>query len=260
MSIVIAIRTAKRIDTIEEHTLNVIKALGYPVYIFCPEDEIKQYKKRFRGKGYKIVDGGSEGTHLCNQKIVDYFPDGKRVVQMDDDVKSFVEWDGEKFVDACLNRYIERGFELCDMYDLKLFGFYPVKNGYFMKNKDEYSKGLQFIMGGIHGFVNDKNLRTQDNYRDDYERSILNYINYGGCIRFNYVKVDNIIYVNKGGQAKLRTLESMKASCDYMLSTYPDYCRLKKCKSKYPEIAIKTKAYAKPSIEDRLLKSLQGIR
>ncbi len=254
--IVIAIRTAKRIDTIEEHTLKFIKDLGYEVYIFCPNFEIKEYRKKFHKEKYKIRDGGSEGTHLCNQKIVDCFPIGKKIVQMDDDIKGFYKYSTEegKFIDADLKYYIEEGFKLCEENNFKLFGFYPVKNGYFMKGKEEYSKGLQFIMGGIHGFINDKGLRTVDNYRDDYERSILNYIKYGGSIRFNYVKCDNIIYVNQGGQAKLRTIEKMTNSCDYMTSTYPQYCRPKKCKSPYPEIAIKSKPY---TIEHHLLANLR---
>ncbi len=243
---VIAIRTAKRINSIEEQTLKFVKDLGFDIYIFCPDFEIKEYRQKFKGKGYKIRDGGSEGTHLCNEKIVNYFPNDKRIVQMDDDVKGLYKKnsDTNKFEDADLKYYIEEGFKLCDENDFRLFGFYPVKNGYFMKGKEEYSTGLQFIMGGIHGFINDKKLQTKDNYRDDYERTILNYIKYGGCIRFNYVKVDNIIYVNQGGQAKLRTIEKMKKSCDYMTSTYPEYCRNKKCKSPYPEIAIKNKPYS----------------
>ena len=242
--IIIAIRTAKRIDTIEQHTLKLIdeQGLPYPVYIFCPEDEKREYLKKYKGK-YRITNGGSEGTHLCNQKIVDYFAGNKKIVQMDDDIKGFLEWDGKQFITGDLQDYIEEGFRLCEENGFKLFGFYPVKNGYFMKDLPAVSKGLQFCMGGIHGFINDKSLRTTDNYRDDYERCILNYKKFGGCIRFNYCKADNIIYVNEGGQAKSRTIDNMKASTDYMVNTYPEYCAVKKCKSKFPEIKILNKPY-----------------
>lgn len=30
----------------------------------------------------------------------------------------------------------------------------------------------------------------------------------------------------------------MQESVDYMINNYPEYCRIKKCKSKYPEISI----------------------
>ena len=111
-------------------------------------------------------------------------------------------------------------------------------------------------MGGIHGFINDKSLRTIDNYRDDYERCILNYLKFGGCIRFNKCKADNIIYVNEGGQAKSRTIDNMTASTEYMTNTYPEYCRVKKCKSPYPEIQIKNKNYC---IKNHLEKQLNLI-
>ena len=253
--IVIAIRTAKRIDTIEEHTLKIIKDLPYKVYIFCPESEKKEYLKKYKGK-YTITDGGDKGTHLCNQKIVDYFRGNKNIIQMDDDIKSFLEWDGKNFVDGDLQHYIEEGFRLIKENNFKLFGFYPVKNGFFMKDLPEVSKGLQFCMGGIHGFINDKSLRTIDNYRDDYERCILNYLKYGGCIRFNKCKVDNVIYVNEGGQAKTRTIDNMTASTEYMTTTYPNYCRVKKCKSPYPEIQIKNQKY---NIQYHLWKQLDLI-
>jgi len=151
--IVIAIRTANRINTIEEHTLKVIKDLPYKVYIFCPENEKRDYLKKYKGK-YTITNGGDEGPHLCNQKIVDYFTINKKIVQMDDDIKEFLEWNGEKFINGNLQHYIEEGFRLCERENYKLFGFYPDKD------LQDVSKGLQLCKGGIHGFINDKSLRT----------------------------------------------------------------------------------------------------
>ena len=238
MEIKLVIRTCKRIDTIEKHTLKLIENLSYKTYIFCPKDEIPLYWNKF-GDKYTYIDGGNEGTHICNLKILEYFDDGEKIVQFDDDVIEFVQWNNiNKFEDADLNYYINEGFKLCDENNFKLFGFYPVKNGYFMQNLKEISYGLQFIMGGIHGFINDKLLKTYDNCRDDYERTILNYLKFGGCIRFNKVKANNIIYKNEGGHAKKRDLINMQESVDYMINNYPEYCRIKKCKSKYPEISI----------------------
>jgi hypothetical protein len=222
--IVIAIRTANRINTIEEHTLKVIKDLPYKVYIFCPENEKRDYLKKYKGK-YTITNGGDEGPHLCNQKIVDYFTINKKIVQMDDDIKEFLEWNGEKFINGNLQHYIEEGFRLCERENYKLFGFYPDKD------LQDVSKGLQLCKGGIHGFINDKSLRTIDNYSDDYERCILNYLKYGGCITFNKCKIDTIY--------KSTTIDNMKASTEYMVNKYPDYCSV----NTYPELQIKNRQY-----------------
>jgi len=219
--IVIAIRTSNRINTIEEHTLKVIKDLPYKVYIFCPQYEKKEYIKKYKGV-YTITDGGDKGAHLCNQKIVDYFCGNKKIIQLDDDIKSFLEWNGEKFIDGDLQHYIEEGFRLLKENNFKLFGFD------YINDSSEIRKGLQLCVGGIHGFINDKSLRTIDNHRDDYERSILNYIKYGGCITFNKCKVDIEKSINK--------------STEYMTTTYPNYCRIK-CESPYPEIEIKNIPY-----------------
>ncbi len=239
--IVIAIRTAKRIDTIEEHTLKVIKDLPYKVYIFCPESEKKEYLKKYKGK-YTITRGSDEGLNHANNAVHNYFANGKKILFMDDDITGVNKWNGEKFVVADLEHYIEEGFRLLKENNFKLFGFYPVKNGFFMKGQPEYSKGLQFCMGGIMGLINDKDLRTTT-YKEDYERCIINYIKYGGIIRFNYVKVDNILYTNKGGQESIRTIKLMEDTIDELIGKYPDYCKRKVSKGKYPEMTLINKVY-----------------
>ena len=135
--IVIAIRTAKRINTIEEHTLKVIKDLPYKVYIFCPESEKKEYLKKYKGK-YTITRGSDEGLNHANNAVHNYFPSGKKILFMDDDITGVYKWNGDNFENADLEHYIEEGFRLLDENNFKLFGFYPIKNGFFMKGKSEY--------------------------------------------------------------------------------------------------------------------------
>lgn len=244
-NIVIAIRTYGRLSTIANDTLALIEEhkLPYPVWIFCPEEEKREYLKRYKGK-YHITSRG-ETIQEVNDKIIDYFTWDKKIIQMDDDCKEFLELDPEtkKLVKGDLKHYIEEGFKLCEENGFKLWGFYPVKNAYFMKDQPNISKGLKFIMGGIHGIINDKNLKTKCGYRDDYERTILNYDKYGGVIRFNWCKVDNRTLTNKGGLVSERSLKNMTDSTNYMLNKYSEYCRAKKSKSKYPEISLVNKPY-----------------
>ena len=105
--------------------------------------------------------------------------------------------------------------------------------------KRGYTTDLKFCIGRVFGFNNYKDVKTVDDCREDYERSILWYKRDGGIIRFNEVVVDADTYTGKGGLAEQRTVEKMEKSCKYMLDTYPDYIATKKCKSKYPEIRIK---------------------
>ena len=242
MDIVIAIRTSGRSDTIEEHTLKYVKDLGYKIYIFCPEHEKKIYLKKFKGV-YTITKGSDEGLNEANNQVHKYFPEGKKILFMDDDITGIHKWNGEKFEPADLKHYIEEGFKLCMENNFGMFGFYPVKNGFFMKDLPEYHKGLYFAMGGITGVINDRSLRTVT-FKEDYERCIINYLKYGGLIRFNKVKIDNILYKNKGGQEHIRTTELMEETIEELLKKYPEYCKRKASKSKYPEMTLINKKYS----------------
>jgi hypothetical protein len=262
-NIVIAIRTYKRINTIGEDTLKLIEEQGlpYPVYIFCPEDEKNEYMKRYKDKKNIHITTRGQSLKEVNDRIIDYFPTNRKVVQMDDDLKDFLEWNGTEgragMVRGDLKKYIEEGFKLCEENGFKLWGFYSVNNWYFMKDSPPISKGLKFIMGGIHGFINDdKTLKPMCGFRDDYERSMMYYEKHGGMIRFNHCKADNKTLTNEGGLVSERTIELMKTSQEYLVGKYPHLCFAKTCKSKYPEIQLKNIPY---SIQYHLEKQLDLI-
>lgn len=238
--IVIAIRTYGRIDTIEAQTLNVVKDLGYPIYIFCGTDEIKAYRKKFSKEGYKIRDGkGPQGLVKANEAIFNFFNINQKILLCDDDLKAFWEEEDGKLVKGNLNEYIEKGFNICEEHNFKLFGFYPVKNAYFMKGRKEITKGLNFCVGGMNGIINDKQLINTTSLKEDYERSIQHYIKYGGSIRFNKVHIEHGLYTKTGGLSNMRTQDKMKEECDYLLEKYPQYITTKKTKSIYPELKLK---------------------
>ena len=241
--IVIVIRTCKRIDVIEKQTLSIVKDLPFKIYIFCPESEKKDYLKKYKGV-YTITRGSDEGLNIANEMIYNYFPKNKKIVVCDDDVKAFWEMKDGKLVTGNLEKYIVEGFTQCEENGFKLFGFYPVKNAYFMKDRKQLDLGLNYIQGGIFGVLNDRKVLVGgDDYREDYERSIKHYIDYGGNVRFNQAVVEHIMVNNKGGLNDKRTNEKMIKSTEYMLNTYSKYLREKKCKSKYREIQIINKPY-----------------
>lgn len=257
--IVIAIRTCGRINVIEEQTLRVVKDLGFPIYIFCPECEKKDYLKKYKGI-YRITRGSNEGLNIANEMIYKYFPQNKKIIICDDDIKDFWILKEDKLSLATteeLREYIIKGFSRIKEEGYKLFGFYPVKNAYFMKDRPEESKGLAYIQGGLFGVLNDKEvLVVNDDYREDYERSMIHYKRYGGCLRFNHAVVQHIMVDNAGGLNDDRTKEKMEKSTNFMLETYPDLCFEKKSKSKYREIQLKQKPYC---IKNHLQKQLNLI-
>jgi hypothetical protein len=260
----IVIRSKGRYKTINQKTLEVVNRSNIPhqnVYIFCPLHEIPLYEQEI-GLTYNIKDGGSEGTNACNLKIMDFFHShykDKYIIQMDDDIDWILEKtdsvpsSSEKrekknnklipksFKHKNLLELIQEGYRDMKMKDLNVWGLYPVCNSYFMKNLTT-TYGLKFLIGRVFGFINDSDTvslcRTVDNYRDDYERSILFYEKDGGVIRYNHLTCLADTYIGKGGLNEIRNLEGMTNSVNYMKQKYPKYVRDKKCKSKYPEIRL----------------------
>ena len=108
------------------------------------------------------------------------------------------------------------------------------------RGKTAISTSLKFIIGRIFGFLNDKDIVTVDNCRDDYERSILYTEKYGGVIRFNKLSCRADTFIGAGGLAGIRTKKLMEDSVVYMTTTYPEYCvRKKPSKSrKFAEIRM----------------------
>lgn len=271
---VIAIRSYRRSDTIQNKTLRVLEMDQIPknkIYIFVGADEIEEYKTKL-DKEYHILDGGSEGTNACNKKIINYFPKNQYIIQMDDDINFILRLSKEnnkggkksaknsrnlsqnssnlskkrKIINGrieplglesySVKNIINQGKELMDKYNYNLWGMYPVPNYYFMK--DNISTNLKFCIGRVFGFNNTKDVICGDDCRDDYERSILYYERDGGIIRFNHYVCDADTYIGKGGLAESRTIEKMQNSVDYMLKNYPQYVRKKTTKSKFPEIRL----------------------
>tara|TARA_R110002020_G_scaffold173645_1_gene364558 strand:+ start:247 stop:2016 length:1770 start_codon:yes stop_codon:yes gene_type:complete len=252
---VIAVRSYRRADKIKKQTLRILEMDKIPkenIYLFVAPDEIETYRESI-GDGYNICDGGDKGTNYCNLKIQDYFQEGQYIIQMDDDINFILKLrdDDDTSERQKVNGRIEpkglkmyntlelvnRGKELMNKHNFNLWGTSPVVNDYFMKKG--YSTDLKFCIGRVFGFNNYKDVVTNDDCRDDYERSILWYERDGGIIRFSEVVVDADTYIGSGGLAESRTIDKMRKSCEYLLNTYPKYVATRKCKSKYPEIRLK---------------------
>lgn len=248
----IAIRSYKRANTIDK-TLKILDLDGIEkskIYIFCPLDEIEEYKK-INGDDYNYIDGGNKGTNYCNNLIIDFFDLNDYIIQMDDDINGVYKLldykqtikTGDKangypigLTKLSILDLIIEGKKEMDNNFLNLWGMYPVNNYYFMNST--ISHDLKFCIGRIFGFNNTKDVICGDDCRDDYERSILYYIRDGGVIRFNKYVCDADTYIGSGGLAEIRTKEKMENSVLYMIDKYPEYVKRKKTKGKYPEIRL----------------------
>jgi hypothetical protein len=127
-----------------------------------------------------------------------------------------------------------------------------------MKNREEYTTELNYIVGCCFGVINRKkkslNLTISPKYngnKEDVERSILYFIEDGKVIRFNKVSFDTKYYNNTGGLGTFEErIKPMKEASIALEKKYGDYgyiftrpsgmteFRLKKLKWNLPVTAL----------------------
>jgi hypothetical protein len=94
---------------------------------------------------------GVLGIDRIRNFILDYYPKGKHIVMIDDDIRGFnqkAKGGHLKPLDSLIS-LIERGFKVATAERCCLCGIYPVNNGLFMQ--DTITTDLRFIIGCFWG-------------------------------------------------------------------------------------------------------------
>lgn len=247
----IAIPSYKRADTLETHTLAFCLKSGINpsrIHIFVVDDkeEIASYAPLTDKYNVK-VHTGPLGLHHMRNFITDFFPEGEHILQMDDDVKNLYMMEEDKSVqnvNSC-KRYplselsgmyfmswVECAFSTLLLSNARMFGTYPVKNGFFMKDLPYMSENLRFCVGTIWGCINDKSIRINIEEKEDFERTILFYRKYGSVHRYNHIAPKTTYFITRGGMQSrgIDRRESSNASCVYLVNAYPAYCKFHRVK------------------------------
>jgi len=246
---IIAIPSYKRAETLRDKSLMVLKEYNISpkcIDIFVADkDEEEEYKKVLDPKTYNKIIVGIRKIGPQRNFISDYYPIGKPVIHMDDDIKGFIEYDvkakrHEKPL-VSLERMIQRGFSECKKHNLSLWGIYPTPNGYFMN--DKVDTDLRFIIGCFNGMFNPgtKEVKLKlDMDKEDYERSIRFYIKDGGVIRMRGYAPKTSYYTEKGGNQEFRTMKTVMAGAKWIVKEFPNYATLNLTKkSGYPEVRLR---------------------
>jgi hypothetical protein len=249
---VIAIPSYKRAETLREKSLAVLKEYNIDpkridIFVANKEEE-KVYKEALEpGSYHKIIVGvpkiGPQRNFISN-----YYPIGKPVIHMDDDIQGFIEYSptakrNEKKL-VSLEKVIQRGFAECRKHNCRLWGIYPTPNGYFMN--DKVDSDLRFIIGCFNGMFNPgtkgpKGVKLElEMDKEDYERSVRFYIADGAVIRMRGYAPKTAYYTEKGGNQEFRTKKSVMDGAKWMVKTFPDYASLNLTKkSGYPEVRLR---------------------
>ena len=251
---VIAIPSYKRAETLRDKSLKLLHDYHIEprrIYIFVAnKDEEKAYKDVLDPKSYNKIVVGVPKIGPQRNFISDYFPVGKPLVHMDDDVSAFIEWSATAKRNEMplkdLKGVIARGFEACKKANCSLWGIYPAANGYFMKN--EHTTDLRFVIGTFNGCFNPgtkgpKGVKLElEMDKEDYERSIRFYLRDGAVVRLRNVAPKTAYYTEKGGNQEFRTMKTVAEGAKKLVKMFPELCSLNLTKkSGYPEIRLRDK-------------------
>ena len=246
MDWVIVIPSYNRVQTLKEKTLAVLKEYKIPkskIYVFVANEEQKDLYNDV-DVGHIVV--GVKGLAEVRNFIFDYFPKGKKLVFMDDDVRSLIEFDGaakrHEQPLRSLTTVINRGFTECEKANARLWGVYPVPNGFFMK--DTVTTDLRFIIGSFWGCLNPgSELKLKfGSEKEDYQRTLQFWEADGVVVRLNFVAPKTAYYKEPGGMqddGMEARVAKQKAAVGAMMKAWPQYIKMNpRRKSGYPEILL----------------------
>lgn len=246
---VVAIPSYKRATTLTEKTLSTLKKYRIPsskIYIFVADKEEEEvYRNTVPKDLYFKIIVAVKGVKEVRNFITGYFPIGKHLVCMDDDVKGFIEYDEkekrhEKPL-VSLERVLKRGFAECKQAGARMWGIYASANGFFMK--PTVSTDLKFIVGCFFGIINPglKELTLPISEKDDYYRSLRMYELDGSVVRLNFIAPKTAYYKEPGGmQSDPERKKKQELAVKFLLKEYPDWVKLNPTrKSGFMEIRLK---------------------
>lgn len=244
----IAIPSYKRPETLRDKTLTILKAYRIPaakitVFVADKEQE-KMYRETLKPGTYGKIVVGIVGMGAIRNFISGYYPIGTPIVNIDDDIKGFLEYDADKPRKEkplkSLLAVIKRGFSECEKAEARLWGVYPVANGFFMKPK--VSTDLKYVIGSFWGCINPgvKEIKITLDDKEDYQRSILYYEADGAIVRLNMVAPISSYYKEPGGMQEERTKQRVEKSARWLVKEFPEFAVLNPSKkSGYMEVRLR---------------------
>jgi hypothetical protein len=278
---IIAIPSYNRPDMIQVKTLALLHRYKIPtkkIIIFVANKE--QYDL-YKEKVPEFLYGGLVIGHLGlkNQRnfIMNYYPEGKHIVQMDDDINKIMELSLQIKVESKkhsskrqlqkapghisrktskraseyiknitpiqdLDAFIKKAFQICNEKGIFLWGVYPLANARYMSPK--VTTDLRFIVGPFWGIINRHrpDLRITIDEKENAERTLQHYTIDHSVLRFNNIGIETRYYKNKGGmqdEGKNRKEEALK-SVYYLHQKYPKLTKIYLGKkSGVPEIRLR---------------------
>lgn len=245
----IAIPSYKRPETLRDKTLATLKHYKIPawkIYVFvASSEEAEIYRKTLLKGTYGTIVIGVPGMAAIRNFITRYFIEGTKILNVDDDIKGFLEYSEtakrHEMPLRNLDSFVKNAFKESLKTGYRLWGVYPVANGFFMKDGPP-STDLKYIIGCFWGIRNPgpKVLTMTIDDKEDYLRSLIMYLVDGGVIRYRNVAPKTAYYKEPGGMQEERTKSRVSSSAIALHKTFPTLTKLNDTKkSGYLELRLK---------------------
>jgi hypothetical protein len=264
---IVAIPSYQRAELLNRKTLKTLSEYNIPrnrIYVFVANKTEEQiYKEKLNKDFYGHLIVGVKGLKNQRNFISRYFPDGKQILNMDDDIGGFKilkhknpnisvkqtqmyrkDYYMEQIDKLDLDPFIQKNFKTLKNLGLFLWGIYPIANPYFMTPTE--TTDLRLIVGPVWGSINrhDKNLVLTVDEKEDVERTLQYYNIDRGVLRINYVCAMTTYYKTPGGMQSDQRDRKKDAyeSALYLNKKYPTLTTLYLGKkSGYAEVKLKDK-------------------
>jgi hypothetical protein len=142
------------------------------VYVFVAASQHDQYIHLEKDYGLTVVIGG-DGILAQRNAIIQYSPEGARIVEMDDDIEDIKNLGVDPVVSVeCLVSLFAQSFEKLNKYGgVGLWGLNSTTNRWMTKPEDLTVKiGLYQIVNSVLGYINDKRVKLTTPVMEDFER------------------------------------------------------------------------------------------
>ena len=249
---------SKTLGLLNRHNINPNK-----ITIFVAnQEQYDLYKAKIPAMLYGKLIVGVLGLKNQRNYIMNYYPEGTHIVQMDDDLDKIVElvvtrkslgqgitkrtvigmvkgkeqWKPSRKSStrktvkpiSNLDEVIRNAFKICKEKGIYLWGVYPLSNPRFMTPK--VTTDLRFIVGPMWGNINRhrQDLQLTIDEKENAERTLQHWVIDNKVLRFNGVGIETKYYKNKGGmqnEGKNRKEEALK-SVYYLHKKYPQLTKI----------------------------------
>lgn len=226
MQIKFAIPTYQRAD--KQLSLKMLKDFGYTkdeiIMSTQTEEDYKAYKEKYDNDCTIIYKEGHSVTENRNT-LIDYFDKGQWVIMLDDDIQGFFKLSGKGLKKIETREEIEKMFndffEYTEKNNGRMWGVYPCKNAFFMKQ----SINKKDIINSCLGLIIDQRFDEELKTKEDIELCC-RYIKSGyNIIRFNFITYD-VKHKQKGGCCEVWKSEINDVVAKKLVAKYPKLLKL----------------------------------